>query len=707
MSQPNDINGDFRELWIQKAPAAGAIALAGYSHGDVQVLFVADASGQVRPLTLGPPDWSWNWSDPIAKHDSITGVAAYYHAGDGRHHCFIAEDTGSIWEVAFASLEAGSPTQEIWIGGRQDGARGIAGFSGSDGSQQLFVCGKDSLIHPLELSLATDWVWNWRDPVSTFHDQCVGVAAYFHPTDNAKHVFMGLATGDIWESVIAAGGAWSENWLGIQDGGTSSFAGHSATNGTQHLFGAGATGWVLPLQIGPPHWKWRWDKRLMARHNGIVGLVSYFHPLDKVQHVFAALDSGDIWESRFQLRDQVATREWNPIDFPISYWNEPDIADLQTRYQQVAAAGFTFAMPTNAGGSFDDNRALLAAAGATGLKMLLKDDFVQSLRTSPIAIEDQQKLQTVVDTYSGHSAFDGYQLIGHNGTDEFFLNDFAVNADLIAFFRTKDPGHRCFIDILPTYADSTLYSPLSYKEYVESCVAQVKPSVLVFHNYSLQSTFPGSLYDNLRIVRNAAFAHVPFGQFLSSDDFGLGRMPTEPEYRRQAMQLLAFGGKEILWFTYFPVMVDNDGNTTDAYSAIANVNKDIQAIGRVLLRAENIGIYEIYDGVDPNLSPPAELIVTPLNADDLTLGIFSTSPVPESSSANIFYIMAANRRVDEIRLFTLSFRALSLQQLDRDAEVFKPVTTATDFGSHIEYEFSIPAGDAQLFRVFSPVGPFN
>src|SRR5262249_43835090 len=156
------------------------------------------------------------------------------------------------------------------------------------------------------------------------------------------------------------------------------------------IFAAGSTGWVLPLQIGPPHWKWRWDNRLMSQHAEIVGLVSYFHPLDNVQHVFAALRSGDVWESRFQLRDQVATREWNPADFPISYWEGPlpEAGNLTAQFQQVADDGFTFALH-DISYDRDINTQLLAAAGRAGIRMFPYDTIVNGIIADPVLTNDK------------------------------------------------------------------------------------------------------------------------------------------------------------------------------------------------------------------------------------------------------------------------------------------------------------------------------
>ncbi len=249
-----------------------------------------------------------------------------------------------------------------------------------------------------------------------------------------------------------------------------------------------------------------------------------------------------------------------------------------------------------------------------------------------------------------------------------------------------------------------LLSKLYCRQYIDRYATQIGLPYICFDNY-LAFLVPGSFYANLRAVRKQAFDHsLAFWQFaLSASADGI---PSDIGLRSQAMQILAFGGKGLLWFTYRPDFVDDTGNRLPKYFDVQRVNKDVQRIGAILLRANSIAVYELYAGVDPKLVPLADAIVTALNADDLTLGVFSTSPVPNSSSANIFYIMAANRRIDEIRLFTLSFRAFALEQLNRDTGIFVPVTPAAVFGTRIEYEFSIPAGDAQLFRVFSPVGPF-
>ena len=165
-----DTNGKFTELWLNKLPSGDGVAMAAYSTSDGrQELFVASSDGAVRPLVLGPPNWHWQWQDPIAQHVGIAGLTAYSHPGDGGHHCFIIDKAAAVWDVAFSSLADRSSLKETWVGGYPGGATpiGIAGFSGSAGKQHLFVAGQDGRVLPLEIGPSTNWAWSWGSAISS------------------------------------------------------------------------------------------------------------------------------------------------------------------------------------------------------------------------------------------------------------------------------------------------------------------------------------------------------------------------------------------------------------------------------------------------------------------------------------------------------------------------------------------------------------
>jgi hypothetical protein len=650
-------------------------------------------------------------------HEGIAGSASHAHAGDGRHHCFAVLGSGDVFEASFTSLHDRSSLTELWLGKREVGAVALASFSTSDGGQHVFVAGRDGLVHPLEIGSSTNWRWAWRAPITAVHDRIVGLCAYYHPYDDGQHVFISLESGDVWEAVSARGSAWTENWVGILDGGAVSLAGHSASNGTQHLFAAGPPGWVLPLQIGPPHWKWRWDERVLSRQDGVAGLASYFHPGDGQQHVFAARRSGDIWESRFPLRTHVATREWGARDLWIGYWDgPPGLDDLAARYQQVVDAGFTLAMPTNAGGTLATNPALLAAAGTVGLRMFLHDDIVQGIglqsKATGLSATDKQDLQRVIDTYSGHSAFAGCMLWGSHKTDELFPDDFPINAEMVAFFRQNDPGHACFLEILPNYSPPENHAPYEYPAFVETYASTVKPAALCFHNYALQAAWGFNIfYSNLRIVREVALAHgIPFGQFVCSIEHGDFKLPTEAEadLRRQAMHVLAFGGTFLLWFTYVrepgwgPAIIEPDGTPTPHYAQVQRVNADLRAIGKYLLGARSIAVYETGLNSNGGTPVPSNGLVQLQNAADVTIGVFSVGAVPSSSSANRALVMLASRDAASTVSARLKLAAASVQKLDKKTGSWGAAGSSSASGAFIEMEVVLEPGDGELLSVFAP-----
>jgi hypothetical protein len=691
-----DANGPHVESWLGRHGAA--VGMAGYAAGDGrQYLFIAGSDGLVRPLVLSGPRWEWAWRSPVMRpHDGIVGVAAYFHPGDSRHHCFVALQSGDIWEASFASPDDPSSRSERWIGKLGRGAAGLAGFSMADHGQQLFVAGRNGLVYPLEIGPATRWQWAWRPPATSFHAGIVGMSAYYRPSDQARHVFVALESGEVWEALAQVGGPWKENGLGILDGGAARLAGHSASDGLQHLFVAGVTGRVLPLQIGPPHWVWRWDSSVMSRHEGIVGMAAYANAGDGRLHVIAVLRTGDVWESRFEPRSKVATAEWQPSEFPISYWfGPPDLADSPAKYQLIAGAGFTFALPPG-DRSMDPsgNRTVLAAAGRAGLRMFISDSRIDALARGTRSRLDgvaRRTLDAVIADYSGHSALAGYFL-----ADEPADARLPMLAELVAYFRQRDPGHGCYINVLPSHAGAGA-------QYLEGYLNLVKPFVLSFDHYSLlaNGTDEPSFFDNLHIVREKSIEQgLPFWQIILALQHGGYREPTAAEKRYEAMQVLAFGGKGILYFTYWqpghpafgPAIVNAAGTPTSHYDDVRWINADIRTMGRHLLEAQSTLVFE--NGVLPmgGTPPPAHAPVRMSDAANVTVGLFSKGQQE--------YALLASRDYRGLVSSLVRFQAQFLQRLDRANDSWISLDPS------IEIRVDLAPGDAELFRfVRTPGAP--
>jgi len=214
-------------------------------------------------------------------------------------------------------------------------------------------------------------------------------------------------------------------------------------------------------------------------------------------------------------RPVTANQQWSPSEFPISYWVGPPYWELeppfppecgpwvgtaQTRYQQAAEAGFTLAMPGDshclpATSMPALNLKFLAAAGAAGLKVFLRDTRIDAIldreqpHTVPLSAIDTQALDSVIYDYQGQPALAGYFL-----TDEPSASG-SMNpllAAVVAHFRANDPEHACFINNLPV--------PFVDENYYKQFVLEVKPFALSYDNYFLQE--PPVVDDPTDFLRN-------------------------------------------------------------------------------------------------------------------------------------------------------------------------------------------------------------
>jgi hypothetical protein len=209
-----------------------------------------------------------------------------------------------------------------------------------------------------------------------------------------------------------------------------------------------------------------------------------------------------------------------------------------------------------------------------------------------------------------------------------------------------------------------------------------------------------SFFDNLHIVRRKSIDHgLPFWQIILSvghvppASLPPGyRQPTYAEKRYEAMQVLAFGGKSVLYFTYWqpgesgfqPAIVDAAGVPTAQYDEVRRINADIRTIGSYLLGAESTLVFE--NGVVPlgGTPPPASSRVHISSAANVTVGVFLKAPFE--------YALLASRDYRNTVSTNVKFNAQVLQRLDRANDAW------IDIDPSGETRIDLAPGDADLFR---------
>lgn len=316
-------------------------------------------------------------------------------------------------------------------------------------------------------------------------------------------------------------------------------------------------------------------------------------------------------------------------EFPISYWLGPteNFTNLE-RYQEIKNAGMTFVMPQfESGPTPTDNLKYLDLAHKIGQKAFVYDTRMPFKITG----DDNAKanLDAIIKDYKKHPGLAGYYII-----DEPNASLFPGLAEVVAYLREKDPEHPAYINLFPNYANAQQLGTASYEEYVREFIKQVQPFVLSWDHYNLTTDGDGNnFYPNLMVMNKLSKEfNIPFWQIVQVVQFGNTRNLTEDELRYEAMQTLAYGGKGLLWFTYWQsrstefdwqqAMINKDGTRNPHYDMVKNVNAEVRAIGGELLQAENIAVFhsgQIPQGTNGrSAGTPVEV----MGGGNLTVGVF-------------------------------------------------------------------------------------
>jgi hypothetical protein len=373
-----------------------------------------------------------------------------------------------------------------------------------------------------------------------------------------------------------------------------------------------------------------------------------------------------------------------PIDeFPISYWcgPMPEFATLE-RYKEIKEAGFTFVMPMCAGTSVELNRKILGFCQEVGLKAFIADDRM------PVGVPDdatKKRIDAIIADYASHPAFLGYHI-----ADEPGAGAYAALAQTVAYLKDKDPQHPAFINLYPNYCPLSALGTKTYEGYLARYVKDVRTPFFSYDNYFSAVPRPDARrawIDNLAVARKVSLdSATPFWQIvLVTQHFGYAS-PTIAELRYEAFHTLAYGGRGVLWFTYWSpaatnntahwkhAMIDQAGQRDPHYDEVKTVNAEIQAFGQPLLRAKSVSVETFEQG-----------------AATVTVGHFKVA----DGSALIFIANANRSTAAEI---AVPIDATEARQLDPATRQWKPIAlNARD--DHRAAQLTLVPGGATLLSL--------
>ena len=284
------------------------------------------------------------------------------------------------------------------------------------------------------------------------------------------------------------------------------------------------------------------------------------------------------------------------------------------------------------------NLAILDLAARNGIRYFVRDPRVRGSETD---------IAAMVKAYKHHPGIAGYFIVDEPGKDDLEWPAKAYNTIL-----KYDPDRIPSVNLFP----SPVY-PDYEENYVERWINKVGKEnlkLLSFDHYPLlaNGSFGGAYFKNLDIIRRAGLRH---GLKTSMYPQSMGiinayRRPDTSELRYSAYTGLAYGIKNLVWFTYnTPVrqpverfmnaIIDSMGNKTDLYTPFKNLNASLRQLGKTIGKLDAVAVYhsDENDGT-AGLTIPGSFFWQPVDKDKRFIITHFKNPQTKQS-----FVMVVNK----------------------------------------------------------------
>jgi hypothetical protein len=222
-----------------------------------------------------------------------------------------------------------------------------------------------------------------------------------------------------------------------------------------------------------------------------------------------------------------------------------------------------------------------------------------------------------------------YVVVTPEKTDEIVqtvLNEIVTPEErkVVHFFQIKDEPHSSLfprlgvwanaitkqnispcINLFPECTSATNWGTKNYEEYVDSFVKTCQPHHLSYDNYSLYNDNEfkeDRFYNNLEIIRKKSIQYnIPFWNVILGNTHFHYAEPSETTFSIQVYSTLAYGGKGIGYYTYYPrpignyrlAPIDPFGYRTKTWNAMRYVNLQIHSLAPVYCQLKSVNVFHV------------------------------------------------------------------------------------------------------------------
>lgn len=388
------------------------------------------------------------------------------------------------------------------------------------------------------------------------------------------------------------------------------------------------------------------------------------------------------------------------------------------RFEEVRESGINLVAANDYG--YETNCEMLAACEKVGLRVTLADHRITEAFRD--AEHRRELLAAVVKDYADYPALFGYHIV-----DEPNSRVFPALAEIREILTELDPAHEAYINLFPNYASLEMLGNPSYYDHLDQFIEDVKPAILSYDHYhfikgepmekkdlgderqnqiyeaAFQKVERAGFFDNIEdAMAVSQKTGVPFMIIILVVEHGPYRNLTEAEIRWEVFNSLCYGIKRLSYFTYWTPGVDNDagddfwhwkngmiakdGTRTAHYEQITRINRELQAMGDILLPHDVRAVFHFGHEPDRKVRYWAGGYgdVTAMTAERAVAGFYEGG-----------YVMLANKDYEKATAVTLSVAdGKRVTVYEKLTGIWKPAD-ATD-GS---YTVELAAGDGILIKI--------
>ena len=337
------------------------------------------------------------------------------------------------------------------------------------------------------------------------------------------------------------------------------------------------------------------------------------------------------------------------------------------------------------------NLEMLRLAGKCGLKMFVADPRIHGTR---------EEIGAMVNTYRNYPATSGYYVV-----DEPDIKGMEGVAKKYKTILSFDKQAIPYVNLLPQWAvpDYATY----VNQWIETCGKEnLKCLSFDCYPFMIDGSFRESYYQNLDVIRIAGLKNqVKTSCYLQSIGIpGSYRRPNASEMRFNVYSCLAYGIKNIVWFTYWTptgrgekftnAIIDSCGNKTDLYVPFQQLNHQMKQLGKILIGLDSQDVYHTGATIPEGTERlPSDFIIRPEN--DKTELLVTNFAQKDTSRK---YIMVVNRSLEKEQVvrFKMGDEVTSLKKISSASG--KPQKARFNRTKHI-LKTSLLPGEGKLYQL--------